>query len=174
KRGIQDMNCQKNVCLFVLAIGLFGIKPADAKNTFTKTDLTNNYQIVTPSSSLKIAQLTEAISPVYGAWKLTYSVNGIVYKGALVMNGYYGVLRVNYFDPNRRQKATVDQVIKLMSSSQGLVLLGANPVYAGTSIPHPTYAADNFLFSIQPDGSLVAVNCDDKKQCSYVDVEFVK
>lgn len=168
------MNYQRNVCLLVLAIGLFGIKPADAKNAFTKTNLTKDYQIVTPSSSLKIAQLTEAISPVYGAWKLTWSGHGIVHQGALVMNGYYGVLRVNYFDPNRRQKATVDQVIKLMSSSQGLVLLGANPVYPGTSIPYPNYVADNFLFSIQPDGSLVAVNCDDQKQCSYVDVEFVK
>ena len=90
------------------------------------------------------------------------------------MKGYYGALRVSYFDPQTRKKATIDEVMKLMSSSRGLVLLGYNPVYAGTSISHPTYAADNFVFSVQPDGSLVAATCDDQKRCSSVDVEFVK
>jgi hypothetical protein len=81
------------------------------------------------------------------------------------MKGYYGDLRVSYFDPQTRKKATIDEGMKLMSSSRGLVLLGYNPVYAGTSISHPSYAADNFMFAVQPDGSLVAFTCDDQERC---------
>jgi hypothetical protein len=162
------------VLVLVVGMGLFDIKQANAKNAFTKAPFTTDSTQNTPSSSFTIAQITEASSPLYGSWKLTFSVNGIVYKGYLIMRGYYGDLRVSYFDPNTRNKATIDQTMKLMSSSQGLVLLGYNPVYAGTSISHPIYAADNFVFSLQPDGSLVAFTCDDEKRCSSVDVEFVK
>jgi hypothetical protein len=50
----------------------------------------------------------------------------------------------------------------------------SSSVYAGTSISHPTYAADNFVFAVQPDGSLVAGTCDDQERCSSVDMEYVK
>lgn len=170
------MNFKRFTALLVLGlgIGLFSIQSASAKNALIKAPITTNSNLVTPSSSFTIAQLTEANYPLYGSWKLTFSVNGIVYSGYLIMKGYYGVLRVSYFDPNRRKKATIDESMRLMSSSQGLVLLGYNPVYAGTSISHPTYVADNFLFSIKPDGSLVAFTCDDKLDCSSVDVEVMK
>jgi hypothetical protein len=170
------MNCKQTASLLVLVlgIGLFGIKSADAKNALIQTPQNRLSLPVTPSSSFSIAQLTEASSPIYGHWKLTFSVNGTVYKGYLIMKGYYGDLRVSYYDPNVRKKATIDEKMRLMSSSQGLVLVGYNPVYAGTSISHPNYIADNFLFSIQPDGSLVAVTCDNQQQCSSVEVEYVK
>jgi hypothetical protein len=163
-----------SVLVLVVGIGLFGIKSADAKNALTKATITTDSIHINPSSSFTIAQITEASYPLYGSWKLTFSVNGTVYKGYLIMKGYYGALRVSYFDPQTRKKATIDEVMKLMSSSQGLVLLGYDPVYAGTSISHPTYAADNFVFSVQPDGSLVAATCDDQERCSSVDMEFVK
>ena len=51
---------------------------------------------------------------------------------------------------------------------------GYNPVYAGTSRRHPTYVADNFLFAIQPDGSLAAYTCDYARQCSAVSIERIK
>ncbi|OBQ16677.1 MAG: hypothetical protein AN488_19700 [Anabaena sp. WA113] len=170
------MNYQKIAFALVLVVGmgLFGIKPADAKNAFIKAPITTNSPDITQSSSFTIAQLTEASYPLYGSWKLTWSDNGNVYKGYLIMKGYYGVLRVSFFDPQTRKKATIDETMKLMSSSQGLVLLGYNPVYAGTSISYPTYAADNFVFAVQPDGSLVAATCDDQERCSSVDVEAVK
>jgi hypothetical protein len=173
---MKYMNYQKIafVLILVVGMGLFDIKSADAKNAFIKAPITTNSPDITQSSSFTIAQITEASYPLYGSWKLTYSVNGTVYKGYLIMRGYYGDLRVSYFDPEIRKKATIDQKMKLMSSSQGLVLLGYNPVYAGTSISHPTYAADNFVFAVQPDGSLVAFTCDEEKRCSSVDMEFVK
>ncbi|QJB45446.1 hypothetical protein [Dolichospermum flos-aquae] len=163
-----------SVLVSVIGMGLFGMKSVEAKNAFIKAPFTTDSTQNTPSSAFTIAQITEASYPLYGSWKLTYSVNGTVYKGYLIMRGYYGDLRVSYFDPEIRKKATIDQGMKLMSSSQGLVLLGYNPVYAGTSISHPTYAADNFVFSTQPDGSLVAVTCDYLEQCSSVDVEFIE
>jgi hypothetical protein len=170
------MNYQKIAFVLVLIVEmwLIDIKSVGAKTALQKVPLTTNSPDITQSSSFTIAQLTEASYPLYGSWKLTFSVNGTVYKGYLIMRGYYGALRVSYFDPHTRKKATIDEVMKLMSSSQGLVLLGYNPVYAGTSISHPTYIADNFVFSVQPDGSLVAGTCDDQKRCSSVDVEFVK
>jgi hypothetical protein len=173
---MKYMNYQKIAFALVLVVGmgLFDIKSADAKNAFIKAPITTNSPDITQSSSFTIAQLTEASYPLYGSWKLTFSVNGTVHKGYLIMRGYYGTLRVSFFNPNVRKKTTIDQGMKLMSSSRGLVLLGYNPVYAGTSISHPSYAADNFVFAVQPDGSLVAFTCDDQERCSSVDIEAVK
>lgn len=170
------MNYQKIAFALVLVVGmgLFDIKSADGKNALIKPTLTTNSTQNLPYSSFTTAQITEASYPLYGSWKLTFSIDGIVYKGYLIMRGYYGALRVSYFDPHTRNKATIDEQMELMSSSQGLVLLGYNPVYAGTSISHPTYIADNFGFSVQPDGSLLSVTCDNQERCSSVDVEAVK
>lgn len=173
--GEKNMNYQKTVSFLavILGVGLFGMKSVDAKNPAIAVPVNNNSQLIT-YSSVKIAQLTEASSPLYGSWKLTFSADGIVHQGVLVMKGYYGVLRVRYFDPSIRKRSAIDQYMKLKSSSKGLILLGYNPVYAGTSVSHPTYIADNFLFSIQPDGSLVAVTCDARERCSSVDIEAMK
>lgn len=170
------MNLKQAISVFisVVGMGLFDIKSVESKNAFTKAPLTTDSTQTTPSSSFTIAQITEAIYPLYGSWKLTFSVNGTVYKGYLIMKGYYGDLRVSYFDPNIREKQIIDESMSLMSSPEGLVLLEYDPVYAGTSVSHPTYAADNFVFAVQPDGSLVAATCDDQERCSYVDIEFVK
>lgn len=176
KLGMKDMNLKQNISVLVsvVGMGLFGMKSVEAKNAFTKAPFTTDSTQNTPSSAFTIAQITEASYPLYGSWKLTFSVNGTVHKGYLIMRGYYGTLRVSFFNPNVRKKTTIDQGMKLMSSSRGLVLLGYNPVYAGTSISHPSYAADNFVFAVQPDGSLVAFTCDDQERCSSVDIEFVK
>jgi len=154
-----------SIAILVAGIGLFGIKSVDARNALVQTP------DVSQSSSYAIAQLLDANSPIYGSWKLRYSVDGVVYQSVLVMQGYSGVMRTRYFDSSINQKQVVDQEISLKSSPQGLVLLGYNPVYPGTSRRHPTYAADNFLFSVEPDGSLTAYTCDDLRQCSAVDVE---
>ncbi|MEH2353561.1 hypothetical protein [Nostoc sp.] len=152
-----------SIAILVAGIGLFGIKSADASNALVQTP------DVSQSSSYMIAQLVDANSPIYGSWQLKYSVDGVVHTSVLVMNGYSGVMRTRYFSSKKRQ--VVDQKIRLKSSPRGLVFLGYNPVYAGTSTRHPTYAADNFLFAIEDDGSFTAFTCDDRRQCSPVDVE---
>ena len=152
-----------SIAILVAGIGLFGIKSVDARNALVQTQ----------SSSYAIAQLLEANSPIYGTWNLRYSIDGIVYQSVLVMEGYSGMMRTRYFEPGINRKQVIDQEISLKSSPEGLVLLGYNPVYAGTSTRHPTYAADNFLFSIEPDGSLAAYTCDNFRQCSAVDVESI-
>ncbi|MBN3959378.1 hypothetical protein [Nostoc sp. NMS8] len=156
-----------SIAILVAGIGLFGIKSVDARNALVQTPS------VSQSSSYAIAQVVDANSPIYGSWKLRYSVDGIVYQSVLVMKGYSGTMRTKYFDPRINKKQIIDQQVSLKSSPQGLVLLGYNPVYAGTSRRHPTYAADNFLFSVEPDGSLTAYTCDDLRQCSAVDVEEI-
>jgi hypothetical protein len=165
-----------SIAILVAGIGLFGIKSADARNVLVQTpdiSQSSSYAIRPWRKAPLIAQLIDANSPLYGSWKLKYSVDGVVYQSVLVMEGYSGVMRTRYFDPRINKKQVVDQEISLRSSSQGLVLLGYNPVYPGTSRRHPTYAADNFLFSVEPDGSLTAYTCDDLRQCSAVDVESV-
>lgn len=125
-------------------------------------------------SILTIAQLTESRYPLYGLFQLQYSIGGIVYESVLLMNGYVGAMRTNFFDITTGKTVAVDQIMSLKSSYAGLVLLGYNPVYAGTEIPHPTYSADNFLFQVGTDGRLNAATCDDSGQCSDVRLEIVQ
>ncbi|MBC1219827.1 hypothetical protein GNF10_11090 [Nostoc sp. UCD121] len=159
-----------SIAILVAGIGLFGIKSADGRNALIQTpDVSQSSSDATKF----IAQLVDANSPLYGSWKLRYSIDGVVYESVLVMSGYSGAMRTRYFDSRINKKQAVDQEISLKSSSQGLVLLGYNPVYPGTSRRHPTYAADNFLFSVEPDGSVIAYTCDDLRQCSSVDVETI-
>lgn len=164
-----------SIAILVAGIGLFGIKSADARNALVQTpDVSQSSSYAIGFAAPKvIAQLLDANSPIYGSWKLRYSIDGIVYQSVLVMEGYSGVMRTRYFNPSINQKQGVDQNISLKSSPQGLVLLGYNPVYAGTSRRHPSYAADNFLFSVEPDGSLTAYTCDERRQCSAVDIERI-
>ncbi|WP_258169613.1 hypothetical protein [Nostoc sp. 'Peltigera membranacea cyanobiont' N6] len=156
-----------SIAILVAGIGLFGIKSANGRDVLAQTPNTSQ------SSSYAIAQLVDANSPLYGSWSLRYSVDGVVYQSVLVMKGYSGMMRTRYFDSRINRSEVVDQEINLKSSPQGLVLLGYNPVYPGTSRRHPTYAADNFLFSVEPDGSVIAYTCDDLRRCSAVDVESI-
>lgn len=87
------------------------------------------------------------------------------------VQGRSGIMRTQFFNPNTGQTEMVDQTMRLRSSSQGLVLLGYNPVYAGTNTPNPIYSPDNFLFQIQPDGTTVVFTCDDAGRCSPVEIE---
>ncbi|RCJ32603.1 hypothetical protein A6769_27400 [Nostoc punctiforme NIES-2108] len=60
--------------------------------------------------------------------------------------------------------------MKLGSSAKGLILYGYNPVYPGTQTIYSSYSPDNFLFGINPDGSLNLVTYDDADRCSEVEV----
>ncbi|MFN6469560.1 MAG: hypothetical protein RMY36_007760 [Nostoc sp. SerVER01] len=166
------MNFQRTLTMgsLTLAIAISAINPVYGY----KPSVTPPVNLNSQSSSFTIAQLTEANSPIYGTWKLQHSVSGIVHESILTMQGYYGSMKTQYFDPQPRKTVAVEQTMSLKSSSKGLILLGSNPVYAGTTIQHPTYSADNFLFQIRPDGTLFVFTCDYNLQCSSVDLEVIR
>ena len=148
-------------------LGFSAIPSAEAKNDLLQPIPKQDATLAIPSVPLAIAQLTEASSPVYGSYRLTFSVDGTVYQGVLKMNGYRGTFRVRFFSPNLGKTEVVDQEMRLKSSSQGLILLGYNPSSA-------TYIPDNFIFAVDPDGTLIAHTCDYLKRCSPVDVQPYK
>lgn len=173
------MNCQQFLKMGSLVLALaqpvvdiaFSIKPAYSHNTSVKQP--TNFNL--PPSSATIAQLTEASSPIYGTWRLQFSLEGVIYNSVLTMQGYSGSMRTWFFNTRIGRTVAVDQTMILKSSAYGLVLLGSNPVYADTIIP-ATYNPDNFLFQVRTDGVLVAVTCDAiiPDRCSPVDIEFVR
>jgi hypothetical protein len=154
--------------LGTLAILVFSSIPSvEAKNDLHQPTPKQDATLAIPSKPLAIAQLAEASSPVYWRSRLTFSVNGTVYQGVLRMNGYRGTFRVRFFSPSLGKTEVVDQEMRLKSSSQGLILLGYNPSSA-------TYIPDNFIFAVDPDGTLIAHTCDYLKRCSPVDVQPYK
>ncbi len=158
------MNFKQTVVIGLVAmLGLFGVKSADAKSL----------SLTQERSPYIIAQVVEASSPVYGAWKLSYSTSGIIHESVLLMNGYYGALVTKYFNAETGKTEIVSQTMQLKSSASGLILLGFNPVYAGTKRRHPTYSPDNFVFQVQPSGKAVVWTCDDARRCSPVDLEEI-
>ncbi len=160
------MNFKRTVAIGLVAmqVGFFGMKSADAKSPSATQE---------PSSYI-IAQVTDASSPVYGAWKLSYSISGIIYESVLVMDGYKGAMRTQYFNAEAGKTDVVDQTMQLKSSASGLILLGSNPVYVGTKRRHRTYSPDNFLFQVQPSGTAVVWTCDDARRCSPVNLEKIR
>jgi hypothetical protein len=169
------MNFQQSFTMGILtlAIGISGMKPGDAYDSPVKPSVTAPAKLNSQRSSFTIAQVTEASSPLYGTWKLQFSVDGIIYKSFLRMRGYWGSMRTWYFHPQLGRTVAIDQTMQLKSSSSGLVLLGYNPVYADTTI-RAGYNPDNFLFQVSTDGSFIAVTCDDARRCSSVDLEVVR
>ncbi|MGB3655483.1 MAG: hypothetical protein WBA41_30330 [Rivularia sp. (in: cyanobacteria)] len=146
-----------------LSIGMQQVKALDSsKKVSTQTPSPS----LPSSSSFKIAQS----NPIYGQWKLRFSNAGVIYESVLRMNGYSGIMLTRYYDVNYRRSVIVQQTMKLSSSAKGLVILGYNPVYAGTKTRHPTYSPDNFLFQINPNGSVRFATCDDARRCSPVEI----
>jgi hypothetical protein len=130
---IENINFKKSFstgALLIGVIGLFGIESVSARNYSDQ-----------PSSSYTIAQnnskITDANSPIYGTYKLTYSVDGIVYESTLVMSGYSGVMRTRYCNPNTSRTEVVRQNITLKSIPSGLFFLvvgdAGNDILLGTN-----------------------------------------
>lgn len=105
-----------------------------------------------------------------GTLKLRFSSSGVIHEGTLSMDGNSGKLLTRFFDSNRNQTATVEQIIKLENTFRGLVLWGYEPVYPGTQTPYPNYSTDNFLLGVNSDGSINLRTCDDAGNCSDVEV----
>jgi hypothetical protein len=170
---IKTMNLKKSASLGILFIGitgLFGLESVDARSNPTKSTYS---QENSRSSSYTIAQVGNANNPIYGTWKLTYSVDAIVYESTLEMSGYSGVMRTRYYNPNTQITEVIRQNMALKSIHQGLFIIGSNPVHDRTSRKAIDYSPDNFLFSITPDGP-VFLTCDRMERCSHVDLEVIK
>ncbi|OUL33446.1 hypothetical protein BV372_16480 [Nostoc sp. T09] len=168
------MNSKKaaTIGILLLGMGLFGVNPASAKTS--TNNLTESKTTISQSSAYTIAQYSEANSPLYGSWKLTYSIDGVVYESVLIMDGYKGGMGTTFYDPNLRRTRVILQTMYLKSSSKGLILVGYNPTDYDTKKPVRTYSPDNFLISLLPDGSLLVINCDSAGRCSDVDLQAIK
>lgn len=112
-------------------------------------------------------------TPMYGVWKLQYSIHGIVYQSRLTMKGESGTMLTSFFNVGTNQAENVEQTMRLRPSAKGLLLLGYNPVDANTKTQKSDYSPDNFLFQINPDGSKYFWTCDDEQRCSPVEVEYI-
>ncbi|KAI9134302.1 hypothetical protein [Acaryochloris sp. CCMEE 5410] len=119
--------------------------------------------------NVHIAQVT----PLIGRWKLQFSAGGIVHESTLLMRGYSGWMRTRFFNLATRKTNTVVQRMRVRPSANGLLIVGYNPVYAGTTIRHPSYLPDALVFRISPDGSTLAFTCDTagRGQCSPITVK---
>ncbi|MEA5570403.1 hypothetical protein [Calothrix sp. UHCC 0171] len=172
------MNANKtaSIAILLVGMGLFHAKSADAKlaeDVKIQLNAPANQVNISQSSPYTLAQVSRANSPLYGSWKLSYSIDGIVYESFLIMNGYTGGMGTTYFDPRTRRTRVISQYMRLGSSSQGLILVGSNPTDYYTKRP-VNYSPDNFLMSIRPNGSLIVVTCDRASRCSDVDIQAVK
>ena len=112
--------------------------------------------------------LAETVS---GCFDMVYSSSGISHESRLVMQGSQGYMRTRFFDTTAGKTADVGQIMLVGSSPRGILIYGFEPVYFGTSTRHPSYSPDNFLFSINPNGSYVSLTCDDEGKCSEVDIK---
>jgi serine/threonine protein kinase len=113
-------------------------------------------------------RLRESSRTIDGTWSLNYTIANIQHQGTLTMQGKTGELRVHLVDQSSQQSEHISQTMRLWESPRGLVLLGYNPIDLSTQAPHSTYAPDNFLFELNPGGSLNATVCDDARNCTEV------
>lgn len=122
------------------------------------------------NESIILAQLGNCSVPVNGRFQLRWSAGPIIHDGTLIMNGCYGSLITKYFDSSINKPVFVEQAIKVMSTSRGMLLRGYNPRLYGTNIPHPSYSPDNFLFQQTTSGNWNISMCDNNLVCSPVEI----
>lgn len=105
-----------------------------------------------------------------GNWRLQWTGGSALYVATLEMQGPRGNMTV-LFPDGRGSRHTVRQNMQLYTSSQGLFLLGSNPIDTKTGSRFPTYFPDNFLIRTELDGSLTVLNCDNGGNRSPVSVQ---
>lgn len=140
--------------LSVSAYGSSNIKPTKV-STSTPVKVTSNF------STNKTCQ-----NPIYESLGIEWSHQTTVYKGVMKLSGCSGKFTVSFWDNEIKKTAKVEQHIRIADSAFGIMLYGHNPVYPQTSINYSNYAADNFLFHKQVDGTNIILICDDIGQCS--------
>ncbi|KOR37608.1 MULTISPECIES: RDD family protein [Planktothricoides] len=108
-----------------------------------------------------------------GDWKFQFSNGaGAIHIARIKMQGDSGIMRVVFPDPSEAGGfGKVQQTMHLYRSSQGLVVLGFNPMNPETGNPVTSYQPDKFLIRQEFDGSTTVRNCGDGGDGSPVNVE---
>ena len=153
--------------------------PPDAKNFLEKTPYpTENNPNIPTSGRFTICgseeQLLEYDNVVIdGDWKFQFSNGaGAIHIARIKMQGDSGIMRVVFPDPSEAGGfGKVQQTMHLYRSSQGLVVLGFNPMNPETGNPVTSYQPDKFLIRQEFDGSTTVRNCGDGGDGSPVNVE---
>jgi hypothetical protein len=99
-------------------------------------------------------------------------VAGVVHTSVLGMpaDSSIGVMITDFYDGSLGRQSRVEQTMHATNSPEGLLIVGSDPVYPGTSRSYSTYSPDNFLMRVLPTGDVAAVNCDDNSVCTEVRV----
>lgn len=111
--------------------------------------------------------------PMRGLWKIKWSMDGFLYEGVLVMDGYEGAMRIVYFNPQTKQPECIDEYMQLLNSSEGLIIAGSNPLDCDTRRQKITYLPDNLIFKVAPNGERTVLLFDKKGRVSPVDFRYV-
>jgi len=125
----------------------------------------------------QLVQSKECIPPnqveyVYGNYKIGWTTASIRHEGILNMNGRVGKMRIQFFDQAANSTSAVDQIMVLASCTKGLVLLGFNPVVAGTNEKAANYITDNLIFRRETSGEFTLLNCY-QGGCSPIEMQQV-
>jgi hypothetical protein len=101
---------------------------------------------------------------------IAFSNGPVIHRGRVVLDrSGRGVMRVGFRDRNGRE-TVIEQAMVLRESQRGWLLIGSNPVYAGTRRRAPNYSADNFIIERQPNGDYVVASLDDGGNTSPAEV----
>jgi hypothetical protein len=109
---------------------------------------------------------------VHGNYKIGWTFATIRHEGLLNMNGRVGKMRIKFFDRASSSTSEVDQMMVLASCTKGLVLIGFNPVVAGTSEKAANYITDNLIFRRETGGEVTMLNCYEEG-CSPIEMQQV-
>ncbi len=109
---------------------------------------------------------------VHGNYKIGWTFATIRHEGLLNMNGRVGKMRIKFFDQASSSTSEVDQMMVLASCTKGLVLIGFNPVVAGTSEKAANYITDNLIFRRETSGEVTLLNCYEEG-CSPIEMQQV-
>jgi hypothetical protein len=125
----------------------------------------------------QIVQNKECIPPnkteyIYGSYKIGWTTASIRHEGFIRMEGRVGQMRIQFFDQATNNTHSVDQTMVLASCTKGLVIIGLNPVVAGTNKKADTYTTDNLIFRRETNGGLTLLNCY-QGGCSPIEMEKV-
>ena len=96
---------------------------------------------------------------------------GILHQGKLMLNkSGNGSMQVEYFNASNNRPEVIIQAMTVQDSPYGILIVGNNPVYAGTRVRHPTYHPDNFLLNVQENGDYLFFAFDGQGTKSPVEV----
>ncbi|MEH2231096.1 MAG: hypothetical protein V7K71_15990 [Nostoc sp.] len=159
---------QLNIAFFIAA-GIFTFcSPGIAKIPETKLNQTpGNHNLIAQSN------LTTPNESFDVSWAIQWSVNGIVHRSILKIEGYSGISMTTYWNAKTEKNECVTQDVELYDSPDGLIIYGYNPRYCLTNTRNTDYAADNFIIA-QDGNNLQAFIVDDRGVKAAVRIKNLK